>query len=213
MELETADQPIPHPAGMARNLVCRVLLAVLLAFAPQVSHSGYEGGKAALKRGDFAGAAHQFIEDAGAGHSRAQLALGLLHAAGLGVAQSNAEATKWFARAAEQGNAHAQYNLGLMLLVGIGVAQNEKEAVRWLREAARMGLPQAQSDLGALPFYGRHSEIGYPEALSWLRAAAERGHPLAQVNLAGAYLTGGADRKSTRLNSSHIQKSRMPSSA
>ena len=28
-----------------------------------------------------------------------------------------------------------------------------------------------------------------------------------------AYLAGGIDRKSTRLNSSHIQKSRMPSSA
>ena len=30
---------------------------------------------------------------------------------------------------------------------------------------------------------------------------------------AGQLLGGGADRKSTRLNSSHIQKSRMPSSA
>ena len=32
-------------------------------------------------------------------------------------------------------------------------------------------------------------------------------------NLWGTYLSEGADRKSTRLNSSHIQKSRMPSSA
>lgn len=180
------------PAGMNRRIVSRALVAALLALPPLVSQSGYEHGKAALKRGEFGTAAQQFAEDARAGHSRAQLALGLLHAAGLGVAQSNAEATTWFARAAEQGNAHAQYNLGLMLLVGIGVARNEREAVRWFREAARMGLPQAQSDLGALHFYGRHGEIAYPEALSWLRAAAERGHPLAQVNLASAYLTGGA---------------------
>lgn len=177
---------------MFRKSVCCFLVAVLLALSPLVSQSGYDGGKAALKRGDFVTAAHQFAEDARAGHPRAQLALGLLHAAGLGVAQNNAEATKWFARAAEQGNAHAQYNLGLMLLLGIGVAQNDKEAVRWFREAAKMGLAQAQSDLGVLHFYGRNREIEYPEALSWLRRAAEQGHPLAQINLASAYLIGAA---------------------
>ena len=179
-------------SGMAHKLVARTLLSLLLGLAPLASQSGYEQGKAALKRGEFAAAAQQFATDAQAGHSRAQLALGLLHAAGLGVAQSNAEATKWFARAAELGNAHAQYNLGLMLLVGIDVARNEREAVERFRRAARMGLPQAQSDLGALHFVGFHNEIGYPEALSWLRAAAERGHPLAQLNLACAYLAGGS---------------------
>lgn len=173
-------------------MVARTLLALLLTLAPLVSQAGYEEGKASLKRGEFAAAAREFTKDAQAGHSRAQLALGLLHAAGLGVPQSNAEATKWFARAAGEGNAHAQYNLALMLLVGIDVARNEKEAVERLRRAARMGLPQAQSDLGALHFVGFHGEIGYREAVSWLRAAAERGHPIAQLNLGCAYLAGGA---------------------
>ena len=41
--------------------------------------------------------------------------------------------------------------------------------------------------------------------------AAERGARVIVVEKAPAI--GGSDRKSTRLNSSHIQKSRMPSSA
>lgn len=167
------------------------LLGGLLFFVPLVLQAGYEGGKAAGKRGDFGEAAREFTEAARAGHARAQLAMGLLHAAGLGVNQNNAEAAQWFTRAAENGNAHAQYNLGLMLLVGIGIERNEHDGVRWLRAAAKMRLPQAQSDLGALHFFGRDHEVGFAEALSWLEAAALRGHPLAQLNLAGAYLTGG----------------------
>ena len=45
-----------------------------------------------------------------------------------------------------------------------------------------------------------------------LEGCASRGIP-AVVTLGGGYARDTADRKSTRLNSSHIQKSRMPSSA
>ena len=42
----------------------------------------------------------------------------------------------------------------------------------------------------------------------------DRDLPLVDLNASGRlYVWSGADRKSTRLNSSHIQKSRMPSSA
>lgn len=173
-----------------RSLRCAVF-ATLLFCMPPGTHAGLEEGKAAAKRGEFGEAAREFAEDARAGSPGAQLALGLLHGAGLGVAQNNAKAAHWFTLAAHQGSAHAQYNLALVLLAGIGAERNEQEGVRWLRAAAEKRLPQAQSDLGALHFFGRHREIGFAEALSWLRAAAARGHPLAQLNLAGAYLTGG----------------------
>ena len=55
-------------------------------------------------------------------------------------------------------------------------------------------------------------------ALLWGAAAALTSAEALSVGAAAALLTGQAcaglpDRKSTRLNSSHIQKSRMPSSA
>ena len=174
------------------RFICRVIVLLFLALLPFVSRSDYEDGKAAYKRGDYVRAGREFAEDARAGHARAQFALGLLHAAGLGVPRSDTESANWFVRAAKQGNPYAQYNLGLMRLLGAGIAKDEKDAVRWLREAAKGGLAQAQSDLGALHFYGQRREIEYPEAVSWLRKAAEQGHPLAQTNLACAYLTGGA---------------------
>ncbi len=175
----------------SRSLRC-ALLAGLLFCTPLGSQAGFEDGKTAARQGDFAEAVRQFAPEARDGHARAELALGLLHATGLGVPHNNATAAQWFALAARHGNAHAQYNLALMLLVGVGVERNEQVGVRWLRAAAEMRLPQAQSDLGALHFFGREREIAFAEALSWLKAAAERGHPLAQLNLAGAYLTGGA---------------------
>lgn len=176
---------------MGYGFIGCTLLGGLLLVVPGLPQAGYESGKAAGKQGHFTDAAREFGAAARAGHAGAQHAMGLLHAAGLGVSQNNAEAAQWFTRAAHKGNAHAQYNLGLMLLVGIGIERNEREGVRWLRAAAAMRLPQAQSDLGALYFFGRDREIGFAEALSWLQAAAERGHPLAMLNLAGAYLTGG----------------------
>ena len=174
-----------------RPLRC-TLLAGLLFCLPLGSHAGFDDGKSAAKQGNFAEAVRQFAQEAREGHSGAELALGLLHAAGLGVPHDDAAAVQWFTLAARHGNAHAQYNLALMLLIGIGTERDEQVGVRWLRAAAEMRLPQAQSDLGALHFFGRDREIAFAEALSWLQAAAERGHPLAQLNLAGAYLTGGA---------------------
>ena len=44
-------------------------------------------------------------------------------------------------------------------------------------------------------------------------AAVTAAAALAGSNFKGTYATRTGDRKSTRLNSSHIQKSRMPSSA
>ena len=55
------------------------------------------------------------------GHATAQYNLGVFYAKGLGVAQDDAEAVKWYRKAAEQGVADAQYNLGLMYHAGESV--------------------------------------------------------------------------------------------
>ena len=59
---------------------------------------------------------------------------------------------------------------------------------------------------GCLAHFGLHAENASPRVLYMATLGKAAG-------VAGAFVTGSEDRKSTRLNSSHIQKSRMPSSA
>ena len=65
---------------------------------------------------------------------------------------------------------------------------------------------EAGVSLGAMPVYRFGNEAQKQEWLPLLTS----GQALGAFGLTEA---GGGDRKSTRLNSSHIQKSRMPSSA
>lgn len=55
------------------------------------------------------------------GDADAQLKLGDAYLRGRGVAQSDAEAIRWFRSAADKGNAAAQYALGSLYAIGKGV--------------------------------------------------------------------------------------------
>lgn len=109
------------------------------------------------------------------GDAEAQLQLGMRYATGDGVAQSEAEAAKWFARAAKQGLAEAQYQYGLALLEGRGVVQDYKAAFGWIEKPARRGLPHAQYRLGELYRYGTGTPIDKARAYLWFNLAAAQG--------------------------------------
>ena len=79
----------------------------------------------------------------------------------------------------------------------------ERQAARIKREAARRGTSESAVIRDALD-RGLGGQTG-PTDEQWERAMAVAG--IARSGLPDL------DRKSTRLNSSHIQKSRMPSSA
>jgi len=64
------------------------------------------------------------------GHLHAQCFLGKTYDQGCGVAQSDAEAVRWFRKAADQGDASAQNSLGQILVIGRGLAQSSVEAAR-----------------------------------------------------------------------------------
>ena len=70
-----------------------------------------------------------------------------MYETGVGVAQDDAEAVRWFRLAAEQGDANAQFNLGLRHADGRGVPQDDVEAVRWYRLAADQGNADAKKNL------------------------------------------------------------------
>ena len=97
----------------------------------------------------------------------------------------------------------------------------EGEQHRWLDETLRMiqnQLFDLGSELATPPdaVYEGMFRIGEAEVTRLERIMDECQktlEPLKSFTLPGGGRIGGLDRKSTRLNSSHIQKSRMPSSA
>ena len=64
------------------------------------------------------------------GDAQKQAELGHAYYFGLGLAQSYADAAKWFQLAAAQGHAQAQYNLGLCYEFGRGVPQSDTDAAK-----------------------------------------------------------------------------------
>lgn len=106
------------------------------------------------------------------GDVTAQLRLGICYDNGLGVAENNAEAVKWFRRAAEQGDKRGQYFLGVKYAKGEGVAESIAEAVKWYRLAAEQGHWSAQTDLGEAYFKGDGVPKSKVDAYFWWNLAA-----------------------------------------
>lgn len=120
----------------------------------------------------------------------AQHRLGWIYYFGYGVAESHAEAVRWWNQAAKQGYADAQYNLGMMFYIGHGVEQSYVEATRWLKLASEQGNSNAQATLGSMYYDGRGVAKNYAEALKWNRLAAQQGDPDAQSALGIMYAQG-----------------------
>ncbi|HIJ68404.1 MAG TPA: sel1 repeat family protein [Deltaproteobacteria bacterium] len=74
-------------------------MALLIGFAA-LAHAGFDEGKAAFGRGDYAKAYEEFKKLAVRGHVKAQGCLGEMYHSGKGVPQDYAEAVKWFRKAA-----------------------------------------------------------------------------------------------------------------
>ena len=129
------------------------------------------------------------------GDAEAQYNLGHRYADGLGVAQDDAEAVRWYRLAADQGYTSAQYNLGHRYADDLGVAQDDAEAVRLFRLAADQGHTSAQHNLGVMYANGRGVPEDDAEAIRGYRLAANQGHASAQYNLGVMYDNGEGVRQ------------------
>ena len=164
----------------------------------------YQEGEEAYTRGDYASALRKLRPLAEQGNARAQYRLGVMHAIGQGVQQSDAEAVRLFRKAlgelqrlAGQGNAGAQFSLGGMYFNGWGVQQDVTTAVRWYRRAAEGGDAMSQYNIGIIYTDGRGVPQDESEAVKWFCKSAEQGNPGAQFNLGKMYATGqGVQRDS-----------------
>ena len=136
-----------------RVLVCkggkmkRLLLTVMTALLLSVSTTWADTAAAytqddysnALRSGDYANALRILQSLAGQEDATAQYNLGVMYKKGLGVAQNDAEAVKWWRLAAAQGVAAAQYNLALTYEKGQGTAQDYVRAYMWFNLGAVSG--------------------------------------------------------------------------
>ena len=120
-------------------------VALLVGFAA-LAHAGFDEGKAAYDRGDYAKAYKEFRVLAEQGDAKAQYYLGFMYCNGFGVPQDFAEAVKWWRKSAEQGNAEAQDSLGEMYSRGEGVPQDFVQAYMWFNLAAAQDFPDAAKD-------------------------------------------------------------------
>ena len=107
----------------------------------------------------------------------------------------------------------------LRVLPGVEPASIRAEVDAWLRDEL---LPRLQRDapeasivtdkIAAVPAL-QPEENGAAETLALRLTGANRAVTAAFASEAGQFQETGIDRKSTRLNSSHMSESRMPSSA
>ncbi|MFK3844906.1 tetratricopeptide repeat protein [Stenotrophomonas sp. NPDC078853] len=78
------------------------------------------------------------------GDAEAQVDLGALHEAGIGVVQDKAEALRWYERAGRQGNVYGQYLAGLAVgRGGDGLAKDVDAAAAWFALAEAQGFYMA----------------------------------------------------------------------
>ncbi|MEE9258185.1 MAG: tetratricopeptide repeat protein, partial [Nitrospinaceae bacterium] len=86
----------------------------------------------------------RWFKEAGQGKPFAQYNVGLMYFKGIGVAQNQAEALKWFRKAAEGGSLNGQGFLGILYENGVGVEQDHEESLKWYRQAAEQGNSVAE---------------------------------------------------------------------
>ena len=116
-------------------------MIAVLAWSRAIAYAGFDEGKAAYDKGDYAKAYEEFKTLAEQENGDAQNDLGYMYYAGHGVSKDYAEAIKWYRKAADQGHALGQYNLGVMYDKGLGVPKEYDEAVSGTAKRLSRDMP------------------------------------------------------------------------
>lgn len=108
------------------------IIPILLSAISSFSYSGdLEDGDVALNKKDYVTAFQKFKNSAEQGFPFANIRLGNMYDAGLGVKQNLKEAMRYYKIAAQQGHPLGFVFVGAMYENGQGVEQDLKEAERW----------------------------------------------------------------------------------
>ncbi|MCA9839559.1 MAG: sel1 repeat family protein [Trueperaceae bacterium] len=136
-----------------------------LVLISALAHASYEDGLNAYQAENYALALQEFLPLAVDGNAEAQLYVGYIYDAALGVEQNLEIAFQWYQKAADAGLAQAQYNLGVLYYNGDGVAEDDAEALYWLKQAALQGHSGAFYVLGIMVEEGYGVDVDMQMAL------------------------------------------------
>lgn len=131
-----------------------------------LAHAGFDDGKAAYDRGDYATAFKEFKSLAGQGDAGRQFSLGAMCQAGLVVPQDYGEALKWYCKSVDQGVAGATFSLGNMYFSGHCIPHDNVEAYMWFNLSATQGHTGAEKRRGSLAGKMTVSQIAEAQSLA-----------------------------------------------
>lgn len=117
----------------------------------------------------------QLKKFAAEGDTLACLELGERLLYGDGLAQDEAAARLWFAKAGEAGSGDALFRLGRMHHDGVGGPRDYAAALGYYLRAAQAGIPEAQHNLGAMFASARGVRRDFVEGLAWFIVATKSG--------------------------------------
>jgi len=115
-------------------------IAALLSLAVSPAFAGFDEGKKAYDKKDWATAIKELRPLAETGDDRAMVILGNMYNDGLGIIPSHKEAMSLYKRAAtEKNNTQAMDAVGAMYVSAVGVDQNLETALAWFHRSAMLG--------------------------------------------------------------------------
>jgi len=150
------------------------LLGMFLATYGTLAYAGYDKGKDAYDKHNYATAYKELAPLAKKGDPRAQHILGQMYRHGNGVEADVVTGTGWIHNAAKKGFAPAQYDLGVIFLNMAVTKGHYAKAVKWLTEASRQGHLEAQYRLGKMYRDGVGVEADDVKALVLFNAAGKK---------------------------------------
>lgn len=110
----------------------------------------------------------ELLIKAQSGDPFAQFVVGYDYANGIGIAENDMEAVKWYSIAAEKGDSASQFNLGVMYANGEGVVQSKIIAHMWWTLSAEAGNERAYDYLDMIENQMTHEMLEMAQEVAQL---------------------------------------------
>ena len=139
-------------------------------------------------------------------NSYAQLCLGYIYEAGIGVKQDYKMTFKYMLKASEQDNVTALYELGMCYYYGNGCIQDFTKAFKYYEKAAIKNYKDAQNCLGMLYIYGHGVTQNIKKGLYYLELASKQNDKFALFNIGIIYYSGMGVTKNIKIAIKYLKK-------
>lgn len=163
----------------------KIIVAIffLACTSPAALSQSFEAGLNAFDNEQYEIALRNWLPLADAGDANAQISIGFMYQAGLGVSQSYGRAEEWYREALNNGLAEAHTRLGVMALEGLGKPENPSEAIDHFTVAAQAGHDEAMVYLGNIYTEGLIVPRNLDLAIALFQQAWSQGQLVAFENL------------------------------